>query len=162
MRAVVVRGCPGQGTTWFARILQLCTYSLLGFSNVQVSSDRKHEGCHKNSTIDPTISEKIWVSSCYKPNCVHAVIARHPMELKHGRAETYKVWEAYYGAWMHSVKSMTLRSAILFRYEDLVNSNNSCIRRTVPQKLKLEYFQRMHKTPSYPNKEVWGFWNYTV
>lgn len=157
---IFVRGCPGQGTTWFARVLRLCTYSLLGFENVTVSSVKKHAGCHKNSPSDAELPHAIWSHSCFKPSCVHAVIARHPMEMKHGRAGAYRVWEAYYGTWMRSVVHAN-RTALLFRYEDLVRSEEPCIRQTVPDELKRSFFQRRHDHPLQWNEKVWRYWNYS-
>ena len=149
MRRVFIRGCPGQGTGWFANVVT-CLYAA-----ASVSSDEKHNGCHINSPSDPYLVQKLAHPSCHPHDCLHAVIARHPLELKHGRPGAYRVWEAYYGAWARS----NISNARFFRYEDLVRMG--CTAARANSTFVRHYFRRPHACVAVGDSLAWRVWNYS-
>lgn len=143
---IQLRGCPGMGTTWSARVIP-CLFQ----QPVRVSSLNKHIGCSKQNYLkDPP---PLLSPSCNR-NCLHVVISRHPMSLKRGTAQ--KEWEHYYGRWMmHANKNV-----LLLRFESLIK--NGCTQKFANPKvanrtLKLE--QSSHWVAF--DQDVWDFWNYT-
>ena len=148
---VAVRGCPGMGTRWFAKVLR-CLF----ISNISTIMEiGKHNGCHQNSASDTQITSKLLHPNCTREDCVHAVISRHPLELKHGREGASFVWEAYYGAWsrIHSA------NAVFFRYEDLIST--SCTAPLANRHMVEKYLKRTHRCVPMRDASAWSFWNYT-
>ena len=130
---IFIRGCPGQGTTWFASVVK-CLFVGVTY----ISQHEKHHGCHINSTKDTSISTKILHPNC-SVDCIHAVIAKHPIELKHGKNGAYLTWEAYYGAWART----SAKNVRLFRYEDLITKG--CTQKRADHRIVSEYFRRPQK-----------------
>ena len=147
---IFVRGCPGQGTTWFEKVVG-CLFA----AAVSVSSENKHNGCHRDSPWDPLLSRKLAHPDCHPRDCLHAVIARHPMELKHGRPGVHLVWEAYYGAWARS----NISNARFFRYEDLIRTG--CTAARADRRIVHSYLNRSHRCVSIGDALAWRTWNYT-
>ena len=150
MVSVVLRGCPGQGTTWFAKVLP-CLFA----GSVVVHDGAKHSGCHRGSPDDPALARKILQPACAPPNCTYAVIARHPLELKHGRRGANLVWEAYYGAWART-RAPNVR---FFRYEDAITT--LCTAARADAAIRKKYFRRPHRCVRIGDPVAWRFWNYT-
>lgn len=146
-----IRGCPGQGTTWLAKVVT-CLFTF----PVTVTDDRKHQGCHISSNTDTNLANEILEPTCLSHNCTYVVIARHPSEFKHGRPEAYKVWEAYYGAWMMS----NVKNVRYLRYEDAVT--RLCTAKHADPDIVYDYYSRINHTLKPLNKNVWRFWNYTI
>ena len=146
---VHLRGCPGMGTRWAARVIP-CLFA----HPVQVIDTNKHTECRLRNYVNFDAS-KLLVSDCTaKGNCTHAVIARHPMSLKQGRAQAE--WEAYYGGWMRHKN----KNVIFLRFETLVQQG--CTRpfakRSVAERANaLE--RAVHFKPM--NQTIWAFWNYS-
>ena len=147
---VYIRGCPGQGTHWFSRAVT-CLFA----GAVTVSEDLKHHGCHKDSPTDVLIPQKLAHPDCKPHNCIHAVLSRHPMELKHGRQGANLVWEAYYGAWARS----NITNARFFRYEDVVREG--CTSAQADTHLVQKYFERTHRCVEIHDRLAWARWNFT-
>lgn len=147
---IFVRGCSGSGTTWFARVVT-CLFA--GAS--VVSEENKHNGCHIASHRDPLIMTKLAHPACHPPVCWHAVIARHPMDLKRGRPGAKQVWEAYYGAWARS----NISNARFFRYEDVVR--RGCTATKADYMRVHNYFRRIYTCTTVEDPVAWRVWNYT-
>jgi len=163
MVRVVVRGCPGQGTRWFASVLP-CLFA----DNATVETHNpwphmpayRHAGCTKyesgKSISDDQLSSKLLHPNCSaNDDCIHAVIARHPMELRHGANGTYKIWEAYYGAWAR-LRAPNVR---LFRYETLITEG--CTAAKADPQIRQSYMKRTHSCVAVNDELAWRFWNYS-
>lgn len=147
---VFIRGCPGQGTHWFSRAA-----TCLFVGAITISEDLKHHGCHIGSATDALLPHKLAHPDCKPHNCIHAVISRHPMELKRGRPGANLVWEAYYGAWARS----NISNVRFFRYEDVVREG--CTAAQANTELVQKYFERTHRCVDIHDRFAWTFWNYT-
>lgn len=100
------------------------------------------------------MESKLLDDYCHPENCTYAVIARHPMTFKHGKAT--KVWEKYYGTWNRIHPS----NAIFFRYDDLID--RGCTSKLADPKLVQKYNRnRKKKCPPERQQEIWTKWNYT-
>lgn len=150
MRIVQLRGCPGQGTRWFATALH-CLFA----GTVVVHDHHKHSGCTRDAPYDADISRSILEPACHPTNCTYAVIARHPLELKHGRRGAHLVWEAYYGAWART----HVPNVRFFRYEDAIA--NLCTSAHANKAIASQYTSRHHRCVRRRDKFAWTFWNYT-
>jgi hypothetical protein len=149
---VVVRGCPGMGTRWFSKVLP-CLFS--GIQITAIVQSGKHDGCHRYSETDTEVPLKLLHPKCAPHDCMHAVISRHPLELKHGRPGANLVWEAYYGAWSR----LNAPNVRFFRYEDLVSRGCTAVK--ADRKLVSQYFDRVHRCIPMRDTRAWAFWNYT-
>ena len=145
---VYIRGCPGQGTTWFAHAIK-CV-----FVNALIISEHKHNGCHVHSAQDQLIDKKIISENC-SDDCIYAVISRHPNELKHGRSGSERVWESYYGAWSRT----QAKNVAFYRYEDVVTKG--CTAKSADPQIIHNYFKRRHRCLNIGDQLAWNFWNYT-
>ena len=142
---VQVRGRDG-----LKKLLQ-CIYV-----NAIISAVGKHDGCYKDAPTDLNLPSKLSVSTCTEEtDCIHAVISRHPMELKHGKHGAVRVWEAYYGAWARS----NISNVHFYRYEDVVV--RGCTANYADKALVREYFERKHPCVVAHDDWAWKFWNYT-
>lgn len=149
VRRVFVRGCPGQGTTWFETAIRCL------FVHATITGTGKHHGCHIRSHLDPLVSHKLAHPGCTPDDCVHAVISRHPTQLKRG-GQTH-VWEAYYGAWARSAHNIT--NARFFRYEDAIS--RGCTAERADPSIVAKYRQRRIPCVRMHDPLAWKFWNYT-
>tara|TARA_B110000008_G_scaffold269660_1_gene299145 strand:- start:911 stop:1417 length:507 start_codon:yes stop_codon:yes gene_type:complete len=146
---IELRGCPGMGTTWTAKVLP-CLFE----DTVFVSSVKKHEQCSKENWKNFE-SDKLLVSNCTKErNCLHVVVSRHPMSLKFGKAQ--REWETYYGGWMkHSHRNVKF-----FRFESLLQSG--CTAKYGKEEVRERVIKLEARTDFVPlNETIWRFWNYT-
>ena len=148
---IYIRGCPGQGTSWFATVVTCL------FANVSMVSQKgKHSGCTQTSWKDRhTLSSLLLAPGCTADDCMHAVIARHPVALKHGRVGASHVWEAYYGAWARS-RALNVR---YFKYEDVVM--HGCTSKFSDSSIVRKYFRRRHHCVPVWDQHAWTFWNYS-
>ena len=146
---VYVRGCPGQGTTWFARVLP-CLFANVTF----VSQDNKHQGCDRWS-VNRSLFSELAHPLCTHADCMHAVIGRHPEDMKHGRRDAERVWEAYYGSWARS----NITNAAFFRYDDLIK--NRCTAKYSSPSKSSRYTSRPKRCLRIHDHYAWSFWNYT-
>ena len=145
---VFLRGCPGMGTRWAEKALP-CLFE----GKVQIHSRGKHDGCRIDNvnTLDPS---ELLVPECHT-DCVHAVLARHPLSLKNGSAVPQ--WEAYYGAWMHHAK----KNVVFLRLETLLTTG--CTREKDVHPDVLRRVEEMASVAHVAtNRSVWKFWNYTA
>lgn len=146
---IELRGCPGMGTTWATNVIP-CMFE----EPVYVNYRNKHEQCfHENwKTFD---DRKLLVSNCTEErNCIHAVIARHPLSLKYGKAQ--REWETYYNGWIeHSHKNVKF-----LRFETLLQ--HGCTKEYAKDEVRQRVIKLENRRDFSPfNKTVWDFWNYS-
>ena len=137
------------GTTWAVNVLP-CLFE----DAIFVSSENKHEQCFKENWKEFEL-DKLLVSNCTEErNCLHAVVARHPMSLKYGRAQ--REWETYYGGWIkHSHRNVKF-----FRFESLLQTG--CTRKYAKEEVRRRALKLEGRTDFIPfNKTIWEFWNYS-